>query len=98
MKKKQQKPVRWTKRRIGRIRRSDGLRPKCVDAFTMGVNRCAFGIIDDAVVRKAAEQEIIRRYLHSASDYVQGLGTKETEERSKEIMKDAIKVCVMAVW
>jgi len=53
----------------------------------MGVNRCAFGIIDDAVVRKAAEQEIIRRYLHSASDYVQGLGTKETEERSKEIMQ-----------
>jgi len=42
MKKKQQKPVRWTKRRIGRIRRSDGLRPKCVDAFTMrSVVKCA---------------------------------------------------------
>ena len=52
----------------------------------MGVNRCGFGIIDDGVVRKAAEQEIIRRYLKSACDYVEGLGTKETEERSKEIM------------
>jgi uncharacterized protein (UPF0371 family) len=53
----------------------------------MGVNRCSSGIIDDTVVRNAARQEIIRRYLHSASDYVQGLGRKETEERCREIMQ-----------
>ena len=29
----------------------------------MGVNRVGFGITDDEVVRKASEQEIIRRYF-----------------------------------
>jgi uncharacterized protein (UPF0371 family) len=53
----------------------------------MGVNRCSQGIIDDAVVRAAAQQEIIRRYLHAASDYALGVGSKETEERCRAIMQ-----------
>jgi uncharacterized protein (UPF0371 family) len=55
----------------------------------MGVNRCGYGIIDDQVVRKAAEQEIIRRYYRSACEYVQGIVTKETVERCQAIMESA---------
>ncbi|MGE4583841.1 MAG: DUF1846 domain-containing protein [Sphaerochaeta sp.] len=55
----------------------------------MGVNRCGFGIIDDAVVRKAGEQEIIRRYYRAACEYVQGISNKETVERSRSIMEAA---------
>jgi uncharacterized protein (UPF0371 family) len=55
----------------------------------MGVNRCGFGIVDDAIVRKAGQQEIIRRYYRAACEYVQGIGTQQTEERSLSIMKSA---------
>ena len=55
----------------------------------MGVNRCGFGIIDDEVVRKAGEQEIIRRYYRAACEYVQGIGSKVTVERSLSIMEGA---------
>lgn len=55
----------------------------------MGVNRCGYGIIDDEVVRKAGQQEIIRRYYRAACEYVQGIGSKETVERSRSIMEGA---------
>lgn len=55
----------------------------------MGVNRCGFGIINDEVVRKAGQQEIIRRYYRAACEYVQGIGSKETVERSRSIMESA---------
>lgn len=53
----------------------------------MGVNRLGFGIIDDAVVREAATQEIIRRYYRAECEYAQGIGTKETVIRSRAIME-----------
>ncbi|MGP1508136.1 MAG: DUF1846 domain-containing protein [Sphaerochaeta sp.] len=59
----------------------------------MGVNRLGFGITDDAVVRDAANQEIIRRYYRSACEYAQGIGTKETVQRSFEIMNRAGLSC-----
>ncbi len=55
----------------------------------MGVNRCGFGIVNDEVVRRAAEQEIIRRYYRSACEYVQGITGKETVQRSQAIMERA---------
>ncbi len=55
----------------------------------MGVNRCGYGIIDDKVVRQAGQQEIIRRYYRAACEYVQGIGSKETVERSRSIMEGA---------
>jgi len=58
----------------------------------MGVNRCGYGIIDDQVVRQAGQQEIIRRYYRAACEYVQGIGSKETVERSRLIMEGA-KLC-----
>jgi uncharacterized protein (UPF0371 family) len=54
----------------------------------MGVNRVGFSIIDDEVVRKAAEQEVIRRYLIAQCDYKKGKIDKDTLLRSKLLMDD----------
>ena len=54
----------------------------------MGVNRAGFGIIDDAVVREAATQEIIRRYFRYACEYAMGFVEKETVERLELLMED----------
>lgn len=53
----------------------------------MGVNRAGYGIVDDAVCRAAAAQEIIRRYYHYACEYAMGLVEKDTGQRSELIMK-----------
>ncbi len=52
----------------------------------MGVNRAGFAIVDDKVVRQAAEQEVIRRYFRYACEYALGLVEREDVERSKLIM------------
>ena len=54
----------------------------------MGVNRAGFGIIDDAVVRQAAAQEIIRRYYRYACEYSMGLVGREPVERIKILLDD----------
>ncbi len=54
----------------------------------MGVNRAGFGITDDRVVRKAAEQEIIRRYFRHSCEYVMGLSERETVQRVELLMND----------
>ena len=55
----------------------------------MGVNRCGFGIVDDGVVREAAKQEIIRRYLAAKVDYLNSKCTAETVERCRQLMAKA---------
>lgn len=52
----------------------------------MGVNRIAFGIVDDEVVREASRQEIIRRYFRTACDYKTGAVTEDTYQRMRVIM------------
>lgn len=54
----------------------------------MGVNRAGFGIIDDEVVREAACQEIIRRYIIALCDYKKGKIDSATVERVKLLMDD----------
>ncbi|MBU0477398.1 DUF1846 domain-containing protein [bacterium] len=54
----------------------------------MGVNRAGFGIIDDEIVKHAAEQEVVRRYFRCACEYVMGLVDKETVQRVELIMED----------
>ncbi|MFH0990164.1 MAG: DUF1846 domain-containing protein [bacterium] len=54
----------------------------------MGVNRAGYGIIDDAAVREAAVQEIIRRYFRSAYEYAMGFVDKETVERVKLLLEE----------
>jgi uncharacterized protein (UPF0371 family) len=53
----------------------------------MGVNRAGFAIVDDAVVRAAAEQEVIRRHFRYACEYALGLVDREDAERAELIMK-----------
>jgi len=52
----------------------------------MGVNRVGFAITDDAVVREAATQEIIRRYFRALCDYATGAGSEEPVNRIKMLM------------
>jgi len=54
----------------------------------MGVNKAGFSIIDDEVVRKAAIQEVIRRYFRYACEYAMGLVDKETVQRIELLMED----------
>jgi uncharacterized protein (UPF0371 family) len=54
----------------------------------MGVNRAGFGIVDDAVVRRASVQEFIRRYFRYACEYALGLVDRETVERAEMLMEN----------
>lgn len=53
----------------------------------MGVNRVGFGIIDDEIVKEAANQEVIRRYFKTACEYKKGQTEKDTFERVKLLMQ-----------
>ncbi|MFW6290153.1 MAG: DUF1846 domain-containing protein [Mariniphaga sp.] len=52
----------------------------------MGVNRASAGIINNAIISEASQQEIIRRYFRCAVEYAMGMSDKETLERIKAIM------------
>ena len=54
----------------------------------MGVNRAGYGIIDDAVVREAAGQEVIRRWLRYSCDYLMGLTESDTVQRARLLMEN----------
>lgn len=52
----------------------------------MGVNMIKQCIVDDEIVRKAAEDEIIRRYYSALCDHKQGFCSKEMVERLEVMM------------
>ena len=52
----------------------------------MGVNRAGFGIVNDAAVREAAQQEIIRRYFRYACEFAMGLADQEAVHRVQVLM------------
>jgi uncharacterized protein (UPF0371 family) len=54
----------------------------------MGVNRVGFAILDDDAVRKAAEQEVVRRYFRYACEYAVGLVDRDDTERAALIMSE----------
>jgi uncharacterized protein (UPF0371 family) len=54
----------------------------------MGVNRAAFGIIDDDAVREASVQEVIRRYFRYGCEYVIGFADKETTQKVELLLED----------
>ncbi len=56
----------------------------------MGVNRAAFGIIDDAVCCEASKQEIIRRYMIAKVNYKKGRIDESSLERAKLLMDDLL--------
>lgn len=52
----------------------------------MGVNKVGFAIADDARVREASLQEIIRRHLKGEADFVSDRATKATVHRLRALM------------
>lgn len=54
----------------------------------MGVNMIGYCITDDEIVKKAANQEIIRRYYHSLCDYKKGLIDLDISQRIKILMDE----------
>jgi uncharacterized protein (UPF0371 family) len=54
----------------------------------MGVNRAGFAITDDAIIREAAKQEVIRRYFRYRCEYVMGLTNKETVQRVELLINE----------
>ncbi|MFH0877657.1 MAG: DUF1846 domain-containing protein [Candidatus Omnitrophota bacterium] len=72
------------KKILGKIMGADVVYQSPTD---MGVNRAGFGIQDDAVVRKAATQEIISRYFRYSCEYALGLTEKETIQRVERLME-----------
>ncbi len=73
------------KRILGRIMGSESVYKSPTD---MGVNRAGFGIVDDEVVKKAAKQEVIRRYFRYGCEYLIGSADKETVERIGMLMEE----------
>ncbi|MEG2435262.1 MAG: DUF1846 domain-containing protein [Ruthenibacterium sp.] len=54
----------------------------------MGVNMAGYAITDDAAVRFAAGQEIIRRYYKATCDHKQGKGSDAAMDKIKRIMQE----------
>jgi uncharacterized protein (UPF0371 family) len=54
----------------------------------MGVNRVGYAIIDDAVARRAACEEIIRRYFRYRCEYAMGFTDGETVQRVQLFLRD----------
>ncbi|MBN2351497.1 MAG: DUF1846 domain-containing protein [Spirochaetales bacterium] len=70
------------------LKRITGTEAEYRSPTDMGVNRAGFGIVDDATVREAAKQEIVRRYFRYSCEYALGLVDAETVERAELIMKE----------
>jgi len=54
----------------------------------MGVNRAGFAIVDDEAAREAARQEVVRRYLRCASEYMMGMADKASLDKADLLMKE----------
>lgn len=54
----------------------------------MGVNMAGYAIVSEDVVKKAAKQEVIRRYYKALCDYKQGISDHETIEKIELLMSD----------
>lgn len=53
----------------------------------MGVNRAGFAITDDAAVREASVQEVIRRHYRARCEYALGLAERATVERIELLLE-----------
>jgi len=70
------------------LERITGSQSTYLSPTEMGVNRAGFAIADDEAVRKAATQEIIRRYFRYACEYAMGLTAKSTVQRVEVLMNE----------
>jgi uncharacterized protein (UPF0371 family) len=77
------------KKIIDKIVNKDDPMAKYKSPTDMGVNMAKEGIIDDAVVREASKQEIVRRYFRYSRELVEGETLYSTIERVHKIMEKA---------
>jgi uncharacterized protein (UPF0371 family) len=54
----------------------------------MGVNRAGFAIVNDEATREAAKQEVVRRYLRCACEYMMGMVDQECLNRADRLLKE----------
>jgi len=54
----------------------------------MGVNRAGFAIVDDEAAREAARQEVVRRYLRCAAEYMMGMADKASLDKADLLLKE----------
>lgn len=54
----------------------------------MGVNRAGFGVVDDALIREASKQEIIRRFFRASCEYMIGFVDKQTVQKIELLMEE----------
>ncbi|MFA6281305.1 MAG: DUF1846 domain-containing protein [Candidatus Omnitrophota bacterium] len=73
------------KRILSRITGEESLYKSPTD---MGVNKAGFGIVDDAAVKAAAAQEIIRRYFRYKCEYIMGFADKDSVARMDLLMEE----------
>jgi uncharacterized protein (UPF0371 family) len=73
------------KRILQKITGSESLYQSPTD---MGVNRAGYAIVDDAVAREAAKQEIIRRYFRYSCEYASGQADAESVQRVEALMEE----------
>ncbi|HUV38664.1 MAG TPA: DUF1846 domain-containing protein [Planctomycetota bacterium] len=73
------------RRILKRIMEADSVYQSPTD---MGVNRAGFAITDDATVREAAKQEVIRRFYRYGCEHAHGFVDKETVQRAELLMEE----------
>lgn len=71
------------------LERITGERSMYQSPTDMGVNVCGSCITDDAAVRAASLQELIRRFLRYQCEYVLGFTEKKTVQRAELLMNEA---------
>jgi len=70
------------------LKKISGGEPFYQSPTDMGVNLAGFAITNDALIREAAKQEVIRRYFRYRCEYVMGLMDRETVQRVELFIKD----------
>jgi uncharacterized protein (UPF0371 family) len=70
------------------LERISGARSPYQSPTDMGVNRAGRAIVDDAIVRQAAQQELIRRFFRYSCEYALGLAGKDSVDRVEMLMKE----------
>ena len=72
---------------LGRIIGRENFMTQYRSPTDVGANEAKEGIIDDALVREAAKQEIIRRYFRYREGFLKGIKTRTTVDRAEGLMK-----------
>ena len=75
------------KRMIERMLGEDDPMAEIRSPTDMGVNMAKAGIVDDDAVRRASEDEIVRRYFRYHREFVEGETTHATLDRMDKIME-----------